>query len=183
MSRLPLLPIEESIRRGAEVGIPANLARLNAFRILLHNPTAAGAVSRLLVTLLFQGSIDHRTRELVILRTGWRTASEYEFCQHVAVARQFGMTDEDILGVREPDACASYDERDRAVLRMTDELLDAAAVSDATWEALARSFDAGQLVELLVIAGNWRLFAGYLKSAGVPLDPDVPSWPEGKKPG
>jgi alkylhydroperoxidase family enzyme len=182
MGRLPLLPVEEAKRRGESVGVPPNLSRLNVFRVLLHNPPACGALAKLLVTLLFQGSLDHRTRELVILRIGWRRASEYEFCQHVAVARQFGMKDEDILGVRDPERCTSFGEVDRAVLRMTDELLDRSCVSDETWRVLESAFDEGQLVELLLAAGNWTLFAGFLRSAAVPLDEDVPSWPEGKIP-
>jgi alkylhydroperoxidase family enzyme len=180
--RLPLLSKEEARKRGEPIGIPANFAELNAFRALLHNPGASEPLAKLLVKLLFQGTIDHRTRELVILRTGWRTASEYEFCQHVAVARRFEMKDEDILGVRDPERCKSYGEIDRAVIRMTDELLDDAMVSDATWKTLAAKFDEGQLIELLLCAGNWRLFAGFLKSAGVPLDDGLASWPEGRLP-
>ncbi|MGH7820234.1 MAG: carboxymuconolactone decarboxylase family protein [Candidatus Binatia bacterium] len=182
MPRLPLLSLDEARKRGEEVGIPPNLSRLNAFRVLLHDPTAAGALAKLLMTLLLQGTLDHRTRELVILRIGWRRASEYEFCQHVAVARQFGMNEEDILGVRDPERCASYGEVDRAVLRMTDELLDRSRVSDETWKVLEGAFSEAQLVELLLAAGNWTLFAGFLRSAGVPLDEDVASWPEGRTP-
>lgn len=182
MPRLTLLSVEEARKRGEEVGVPPNLSRLNAFRVLLHNPTAAGPLAKLLMTLLLQGSLDHRTRELVILRIGWRRASEYEFCQHVAVARQFGMKDGDILGVRDPERCASYGETDRAVLRMTDELLDHSRVRDETWKLLAQAFDEAQLVELLLAAGNWTLFAGFLRSAAVPLDEDVKSWPEGRTP-
>jgi alkylhydroperoxidase family enzyme len=181
-TRLPLLSVEEARQRGQEVGIPANFASLNAFRTLLHNPHATGPLAKLLVTLLFQGTIDHRTRELVILRTGWRTASEYEFCQHVVVARQFGMKDEEILGVRDPGECSAYDARDRAVIRMTDELLDHARVSDETWKALRGWFDEAAIIELLLVAGNWRMFAGFLNSAAVPLDEGIESWPEARKP-
>jgi hypothetical protein len=56
-------------------------------------------------------------------------------------------------------------------------------VSDETWGVLHRAFDDAQLVELLLAAGNWTLFAGFLKSAGVPLDDDVASWPDGRAPG
>jgi alkylhydroperoxidase family enzyme len=55
-------------------------------------------------------TLNHRTRELVILRTGWRTGSEYEFCQHVAIARRVAMSDDEILGVRDPAACGAYND-------------------------------------------------------------------------
>ena len=182
MSRIALLSVEEAEKRGAEIGIPATLAKLNAFRALLHNPVATGPVAKLILTLIFQGTLDHRTRELVILRTGWRTRSEYEFCQHVAIARQVGMKDEEILGVRDPDRYAAFSDVDRAVLALTDELVDGTRVSDETWAVLAKAFPPGQLLELVFVAGNWRMFAGFLRSAEVPLDADVASWPEGRAP-
>ncbi len=92
------------------------------------------------------------------------------------------MSEEEILGVRDPDACAVYNDTDRAVIRMVDELLERSEVSQQTWATLAKSFPDAELVELLLIAGFWRMIAGYLKTAKVPLDADVPSWPEGKAP-
>lgn len=182
MSRIPLLSVEEAQKRGAEIGIPPNLARLNAFRALLHNPVASGPVAKLILTLIFQGTLDHRTRELVILRIGWQTKSEYEFCQHVPIARQVGMSEEEILAVRDPTAYAGFSAIDRAVLALADELVEGTRVADQTWAALAPAFAPAQLLELVFVAGNWRMFAGFLRSAEVPLDADVASWPEGRAP-
>jgi hypothetical protein len=39
-----------------------------------------------------------------------------------------------------------------------------------------------ELVELLLIAGFWRMAAGFVKSARIQLDAGVASWPEGKGP-
>jgi alkylhydroperoxidase family enzyme len=179
---IPLLSIEEASKRAAEAGINEQFGRLNVFRAMLHNPKAAGAVANLLTTLLFRNTVDARLRELVILRTGWRCASEYEFCQHVQVAKRLKMTDEEILGVREPDSCRAYSKLDRAVIAMTDELLDGAQVSPATWAILENALSPADLVELLLAAGNWRMFAVFLNTAGISLEEGVPSWPEGRKP-
>lgn len=179
---IPLLPVDEAIKRGKEFGLDERFASLNAFRVMLNNPRAAGAVASLLRTLMFNHTVSSRARELVILRTGWRTRSEYEFGQHVRVSRDLKMSEQEILGVRDPDACPVYSDADRAVIRMADELLDQSEVSAQTWATLEKSFTQAELVELLLIAGFWRMIAGYLKSAKVPLDADVPSWPEGKAP-
>jgi 4-carboxymuconolactone decarboxylase len=181
-SMIPLLPLDEAIRRGKEVGLDERFSSLNAFRVMLHDAHAAGAVAGLLRTLMFHNKLNARTRELVILRNGWRTRSEYEFCQHVRVSRELKMSDEEILGVRDPGNCRAYTETDRAVLRMADELLDNSEVSAETWTILQNAFSNEELVELLLVAGFWRMIAGYLKTARVPLDADVPSWPEGKAP-
>jgi len=179
---IPLLPVDEAIRRGKEVGLDERFASLNAFRVMLHNSRAAGAVAELLRTLMFHNTVNARARELVILRNGWRTRSDYEFCQHVRVSHDLKMSNEEILGVREPGNCRAYSETDRAVIRMADELLDNSEVSAETWTTLQKAFSNEELVELLLVAGFWRMIAGYLKTAKVPLDADVPSWPEGKAP-
>jgi alkylhydroperoxidase family enzyme len=179
---IPLLPTDEAIRRGKEVGLDDRVSSLNAFRVMLHNSRAAGAVADLLRTLMFHNKLSARVRELVILRNGWRTRSEYEFCQHVRVSRDLKMGDEEILGVRNPGSCPAYSETDRAVIKMADELLDNSEVSAETWSILQKAFSNEELVELLLVAGFWRMIAGYLKTAKVPLDAGVPSWPEGKAP-
>lgn len=149
---------------------------------MLHDRRAAGAVAELLRTLMFHNTLNPRIRELVILRNGWRTGSEYEFCQHVRVSRDLKISEEEILGIRDPGNCRAYDETDRAVIRMADELLDTSEVSAETWRILQKAFPNEQLVELLLVAGFWRMIAGYLKTAKVPLDAGVSSWPEGKAP-
>jgi alkylhydroperoxidase family enzyme len=176
------LPVEDARKRGQEFGLQDQLSALNAFRAMLNNATATAAAAKLLTTLLFEGKLDGRARELVILRTGWLTRSEYEFCQHVAVAKRLGISEQDILGTRNPAACASYSEADKAVIAMADELHERAVVSPTTWKILEHFFPAEQLVELVLVAGNWRMLAGFFNSAKVPLDAHVPSWPENKAP-
>jgi hypothetical protein len=65
---------------------------------------------------------------------------------------------------------------------MADELLDNSEVAAGTWGALQKAFSNEELVELLLVAGFWRMIAGFLKTAQVPLDAGVPGWPEGKPP-
>jgi alkylhydroperoxidase family enzyme len=179
---IPLLSPEEARTRGAEANCPSPLAAVNAFRALLNNPAAAGPTGRLLAALLFGGSLDARLRELIILRTGWVSASEYEYCQHVGVARRLGVPEQDILGVRDPGKCPSFNEIDRAVIQMTDDLTTGTDVDPEAWALLSRSFKAPQLIEMLLVAGFWRMIAVFLKAAEVPLDEGIPSWPEGVKP-
>jgi 4-carboxymuconolactone decarboxylase len=191
---IPMLPAEEALKRFKDSGIadavkdPAlakGMSRLNVFRALLNNPAITLAQSGLAGALMGSKTLDHRLRELVILRTGWRTKSEYEFVQHVGVSRNLKMTDEEILGVRNPAECKAYSDTDRAVIAMADELHDQSQVSAKTWAALEKSFSAAQLVELILVAGFWHMMAGFLKTAEIPLDPIDPTlsgWPEGKAP-
>ena len=191
---IPLLPAAEALKRFNDARIadavkdPAlakSMSQLNVFRALLNNPAVTQAQSALAGALMGSTTLDHRLRELVILRTGWRTKSEYEFVQHVAISRRLKMTDEEILGVRDPAACKAYSDKDRAVIAMADELHDNSIVTPATWSRLEKWFSAAELVELILVAGFWHMMAGFLKTAAIPLDPldpTVSGWPEGKAP-
>ena len=162
-----------------------SMSQLNVFRALLNNPEITLAQSGLAGALMGSKTLNHRIRELVILRTGWRTKSEYEFVQHVGVSRRLGMNDEEILGVRNPSACKAYSEADRAVIALADELHDNSEVTPKTWATLEKSFSSAELVELILVAGFWHMMAGFLKTAKLPLDPIDPTvtgWPEGKAP-
>jgi alkylhydroperoxidase family enzyme len=176
---LRLLPVEESARLGEKLGILDWLATANIFRGLLNSPSAASAVYGVLDALFFHSTVAARTRELVILRIGWRTGSEYVFCNHVRISRDLGIADNEILGVRDPEQCAAYSETDRQVITLADELHESTQVTPSTWAALEKAFTPEELVELVVIAGCWRAIAGFVKTAGIPLDDDTPSWPEG----
>ena len=179
---IPLISKNDGTRLAKEHGIPEMVAGIDGFRPVMHSPATASAVANLLLTLMTRNTLNARTRELVILRIGWRTGSEYEFCNHVRVSRALKMSDEEILGVRDPDSCNAYSETDRAVIRMADELTDGTEVSAQTQAVLAASFSDAERVELLIAAGFWRMMACWLKTIKVPLEPDVPGWPGGKRP-
>jgi 4-carboxymuconolactone decarboxylase len=180
---IPLLSFEQAQQRSTEAGIEGPIRPINVSRLLMQNPPLGRAMQNLLNTLMTQHQIPARTRELIILRTAWRTGCEYVFCRHVLRARELKVSDQEILGVRDPDKCSSFSEVDRAVIAMADELSHGDDVSPKTWALLERSFPPPQLLELLAAAGNWRMVGIMFKAAKLPLDPDTASgWPEGKRP-
>ena len=64
-----------------------------------------------------------------------------------------------------------------SLIALADELSDDDAVSDPTWAVLARRWDEGQLVELLLLAGYYRMVSGFLNGVGAQRDGGVPGWP------
>src|SRR6266487_1899709 len=83
LERLPLLSIDESAQLGERLGIERPLATSNVFRGLLNSPSATAGFYAGINALMFHNKVTARTRELIILRIGWRTGSEYVFCNHV----------------------------------------------------------------------------------------------------
>jgi alkylhydroperoxidase family enzyme len=182
--RVPRLPVNEAKAAADEAGVPNYMAELAIFQVLLNHPKLACALNDLLATMLWRGMLDPRLRELVIMRIGWLTASDYEWTQHWRVAQGLGVSAEDLLGVRDWQAYHAFGPADRAVLAATDDVVRDGAVSAESWAACQREFgaDPAVLVELVTAIGAWRMIASILHSLQVPLEDGVASWPPDGQP-
>jgi AhpD family alkylhydroperoxidase len=118
------------------------------------------------------GSLPERDRELAVLRTAAAVRSEYELAQHAAIGREAGLTDAEIDAAADPGAAHDWSAPDAAVLRFVDQLLEEGAVDDERWEALA-AYSVAQRIELVFLVGFYRMLGGFLRSAGVELEPGV----------
>jgi 4-carboxymuconolactone decarboxylase len=154
---------------------------LNIFGVLGRHPKLLKRFNLLGGFLLNKGLLPPRERELVILRIGWNAQAKYEFGQHTIIGKQCGLTDDEITAITTttssgPDAHLwSGDDRD--LIAMADELSTDDCVTDATWARLATRWSEPELIELLIVAGFYRLVSGFLNSAGVQLDDGVPGFP------
>jgi alkylhydroperoxidase family enzyme len=184
-ARVPRLPVDEAKAAADEAGVPNYMAELAIFQVLLNHPKLACALNDLLATMLWRGKLDPRLRELLIIRIGWLTASDYEWTQHWRVAQGLGVSADDLLGVRDWSAHEAFGPAERAVLSATDDVVRDGAVSAESWAACQREFDADPavLVELVTAIGAWRMVASILHSLQVPLEDGVASWPpDGQSP-
>ncbi len=114
----------------------------------------------------------------MILRIGWNAQAKYEFGQHTVIGKQAGVTDDEITALTKAPDAHTWSSNDAALIAMSDELAADDCVTDATWERLATRWSEAELVELLVVAGFYRLVSGFLNSAGVQLDAGVPGFPD-----
>ena len=93
----------------------------NIFRTLAHHPKLLKRWGVFGGHVLSKSTLPVRPRELAILRVGWLCQAEYEWAQHVRIARQAGFSDDDIARIaRGPDA-DGWTDNERAILRATDE--------------------------------------------------------------
>jgi 4-carboxymuconolactone decarboxylase len=153
---------------------------VHLYAALGHSETVMRAFSQFGM-MLIEADLPPRSREIVILRVGWNCAAEYEFGHHVLRARAAGLEDDELVVLAGGDP-KGWSEEDRALVAMADELCADDCVSEETWSALARRWAPAQLVELLVIAGFYRMIAGFLNSTGVQPEDGVPGWPTGVTP-
>ena len=160
-ARVPRLPLDEAKAAADEAGVPNYMAELAIFQVLLNHPKLACGLNDLLATMLWRGSLDPRLRELVIMRIGWLTASDYEWTQHWRVAQGLGVTADDLLGVRYWHGYDAFGPVERAVLAATDDVVRDGAVSAESWAACERELGADHavLIELVAAIGAWRMVA------------------------
>ena len=169
--------VEDMLRRWMPPGSPFDPLAL--FRTLGVHGELMSRMRPLGAGLLGHGLIEPREREIVILRTSARAGAEYEWGVHAqAFGAQVGLTAEQLAasaagGADDP----AWSERDALLIRMADELHDRAAVSDELWAELAARWSPPQLLELLVLAGWYRLIAHVINGARVPLEPWAARFP------
>jgi 4-carboxymuconolactone decarboxylase len=152
---------------------------LALFRTLAVHDDLAARMRPLGGGILGHGRIDPREREIVIARTCARAGAEYEWGVHaVAFARPLGLTDAQlaasVTGAADDPA---WSERESLIVRLVDELHDAATVSDELWAELAAQWEPDQLLELVIAAGWYRLLSGVINAARVPLEPWAERFP------
>jgi alkylhydroperoxidase family enzyme len=76
-----------------------------------------------------------------------------------------------------PDA-PGWSEHQAALLRAVDELHDDARLSDMTWEALSARYGDAQMIELVMLIGQYHMVAFALNSLGVELDEGLEPLPD-----
>jgi len=151
---------------------------LNIFRTLAHHPKL---MKRWLVFgnhILAKSSLGPREREIAILRVGWLCRAEYEWAQHVSIGRDAGLSEAEIERIAEGPEVAGWGDRDRAILRATDELHADQFVSDASWAALSQHYGTRELFDLIFTVGQYTLVSMALNTLGVPLEDGAAPFPQ-----
>jgi len=146
---------------------------LNIYRTLAAHPKLLKRWGVFGTHVLYKNTLPARERELLILRTGWLCRSEYEWGQHVIIARAAGVTDEEIERVKEGPDAPGWEAADAALLRAADELHDDSFISDAAWLALSERFNTQQLIDVIFTVGQYHIVSMALNSLGVQLDDGV----------
>lgn len=118
------------------------------------------------------GVLPRREAELVILRVAHLCDSAYEAAQHERLARDAGLSPDEIARIAGGSSAAGWSPRQAALLAATDELHARRDLSDERWDELCRHLSDTERIELPMLVGHYEMLAMTLNSLRV--QPDEP---------
>jgi alkylhydroperoxidase family enzyme len=169
MHRVPMADFEPALKKRLEDlwGSPPNL-----YKALGNHPKLVAAWTEFSKTLRHDTRTPRALRELVILRGAQLVRSEYEWAQHLPMARKAGVREAQIENLSSWKISSHFDAREKAALALG-EAVTLGRVSDEVYQEAARHFDHHDYVELALVAAFYAMVARMLDAMGVQLEPDV----------
>ena len=172
MPRVPLADFEPALKKRLEElwGAPPNL-----YKALANHPALVAAWTEFSKVLRYDTRTPRALRELVILRGAQLMGSEYEWAQHLAMARKAGVREAQIAALGQWRASPEFDAREKAALALG-EAVTTGRVSDEVHAAARRHFDEHDYVEIALVAAFYAMVGRMLDAMGVPLEPEVANY-------
>jgi alkylhydroperoxidase family enzyme len=145
----------------------------NVLGALAHHPALARAFFTFNGHLLRATTLTERQRELLILRTAAVRKSSYEWAQHLFLAHDAGLSDDEIAWIAWGPDGPFWNDLEAALLRAVDELIDDGVIAQATWVKLNESLDTQQILDVIFTVGAYETLAWMMESFGIGLDDDL----------
>jgi len=172
MPRTPLPDFEPQLKKRLEElwGTPPNL-----YKALGNHPRLIAAWTEFSKMLRHDTRTPRALRELVILRGAQLMRSEYEWAQHLAMARKAGVPEAQIRSLADWRSSPEFDAREKAALALA-EAVTQGRVSDEVYAQAMRHFDHHDYVELSAVAAFYAMVGRMLDAMGVQLEPEVKNY-------
>ncbi len=169
MPRVPLAEFEPALKkRLAELwGSPPNL-----YRALGNHAPLAAAWTEFARAIRYESRTPRPLRELMILRGAQLMRSEYEWAQHLRMARKTGVREAQIEALAAWRRSTEFDAGEKAALLLA-EAVTAGDLDDTTYAEVARHFGHAEFVELAMTAAFYAMVARMLDAMRVELEPDA----------
>ncbi|WP_254049837.1 carboxymuconolactone decarboxylase family protein [Novosphingobium sp. TH158] len=146
-------------------------SKTNIINVMANHPPLALAWSHYGKYFMTGHTLNNRQLEFVVLRVAVLVNSIYEWHNHVGYAMQAGITLEEIAQIRDfPEAANEFTEEERAILSTCDELIKTNNVSDATWATLQKTLSQEQMMDLVMLVGNYVMTSWAISAFGVPIE-------------
>lgn len=150
---------------------------LNIFKTIARYPKLLKNWYPFFLHVATSSRLPKRDREIIILRIGWLCQSEYEWSQHVAVAREIGFNEEELERITKGPNAKGWSKFEKTLLHAVDELYTDAFISDNTWKVLSEKYNDRKLMDLIFTVGEYNLVSMFLNTIGVQLEAGKKGFP------
>jgi 4-carboxymuconolactone decarboxylase len=145
---------------------------INIYRMLLNAPPLAESWFNHSNTVRWQTTLSGRLREIVIIRMGHLTNSQYVLRQHVpSLALAEGLTLEECSELQSWQTSGRFSESERAALAYADTMTRDIVVPDVVFDEVKKHFNDREIVELTVLVGSYNMNARVMQALRLDLEP------------
>jgi 4-carboxymuconolactone decarboxylase len=141
------------------------------FNAMLHEPLVGAALSELGVALRYRSVIPARMREVAINEVAAPCRSEFEWWAHAAIARDLGVSEEDLAAIRTGTETTGLEPEEVLARRLAHQLVTRRDLDDADYEEGVANLGLEVLVDLVFLVGYYATLATTLATFKVPLPP------------
>ena len=168
MQRTPNVEFPPELKKRLEElwGTPPNL-----YRALGNHAPLAAAWTEFARAIRYESRTPRTLRELVILRGAQVMRSEYEWAQHLKMARKAGVRDAQIAALAGWRESPEFDATEKAALLLA-EAVTRADVTDEVYAAVSKHFDHATYVELSLTAAFYAMVGRMLDAMRIQLEPE-----------
>ncbi len=148
----------------------AQLPPLNVFRMMTRAPASFEQFLDLAMSVLLASELDARKREIAVLRVAHVTHSNYEWVQHVEVAKQTGVTQDEIDLIGVDGKVTGLDDEGNLLCRVADEISLQVRLSDEALSEIVTRYGERQATELILCCSYFNMLSRFLESTRVQLE-------------
>ena len=135
---------------------------------MAHHPDLLRAWAPLRQHIVKDTSLGPERSEIVILRTGVRLGSSYEWSHHVSRARALGMSDDRIASILHvPEG------EDGLLVRAVDEIIDQHHLSKELEAELVQAIGRRAVFDLMATVGFYSVLGSILMTYDVAMDEEI----------
>lgn len=143
----------------------------NIFKVYFKNELLNNNWSVMAGHLFFKNSLTSRHREIIVLRITWRCRSDYEFINHLEIARNRNLMSEDeMLDLTRDTPELAWSREEAALISATNEIAETTEMSDETWGVLNETLSIPQIMDLVMTVGGYTLNSMACNSLTVDID-------------
>ena len=175
MARIPYPKIEDTPPKVQDffAKIKANSGQImNVNLMMAQSPGSVLELIRLGNRLLNRAKLDHKYRELAIIRVSLLCGSKYEWAHHVPIAIQSGVTKKQLESIEDWTDSELFTSEEKIILAYTEEVVRKNEPSKETYNQASAFLDHSSLVELTFSIGYWSMVAKFLRTFQVDIEDD-----------